>query len=64
MGYQVPLIVKLVSIYLVRYVDQLGDPRDLFRRVGPFPLVQPMCSHECIWVYTPTASPQALCILM
>jgi hypothetical protein len=29
-NHQVPLIIKLVSVYPVWYADQLGDPRDLF----------------------------------
>jgi hypothetical protein len=61
---QVPLIVKLVSVYPAWYTDQLGDPRRLLWRVGPPPPARPMCSNEGIWVYSPIASPRALRILM
>ena len=56
------LISKLI-LKLAQKAISWACPRSLILRAGPPPLVRPMCNHEGIWVYTPTASPRGLCIL-
>jgi hypothetical protein len=54
---------QVASACSARFVEQSEDPFGPFWRVGPPCSVRPMWSHEGILVYTPTASPRALCIL-
>jgi hypothetical protein len=54
---------QVVSACSALFTEQFGDPRGAFWWVGPPHPAWPMCSHEGIWVYTPTASPRAPCIL-
>jgi hypothetical protein len=54
---------QVVFACSARFTEQFEDLRGPFWGIGPPHLAWPMWSHEGIWVYTPTASPRALCIL-
>jgi hypothetical protein len=54
---------QVVSTCSARFTEQFGDLSGPFWQVGPPCLTRPMRSHEGIRVYTPIASPRALCIL-